>query len=651
MSAISWFSGAEMIALGWTLLHFCWQGVVIAIAFAIVDRLTRRKLAATRYFVALCAFALMPLVVAITFANEMRSAPENPNVLISHSFTNASALKAGLKSGIPAFIVPVSEERKAWITARTEQVLPWVDGMWMLGVLLLAMRSIGGWFHLQSLRKRARWAVPPLVQVGFRRMCNKLLVAGEITLRVSNEVLSPMAMGVWRKTVIIPVSIMMRVPLEELEAIFAHELAHIKRWDYVTNLIQTAVESVLFFHPAVWWISRLLRERREVCCDEIAVRSCADAVLYARALLRLEEQRSADTQLAVALVGSNGSLLRRVSRVLGEGISMESNMTSGVRVIAAGAVMVAMLMGPKVKEAIATPIQSHLTTAIQQSLLKSHPSIANVSTTLKTKYIAQTRESGAKKDEKSEPQATAIVDVAPTSKVAVNIALAPMALPVTTNMQVQATRMAVNISSQLKAAAILADMQAAANAPLPNGTAGGKAYLDGMKDAGYPLSLSNDLDSLVALRSLGVTPEYAKSINSIGLGKASVHELITLKALGVSPEYVSELKQSGLGPKDFQEVVTEKSLGISPAYAAAMKSSGFGDLSVHELVALKAQGMTPEYASWLKKQFPQATMEQLQRAAIFHVNEKFVAEAKSHGFDDKDLDKLLRLKMTGLIDE
>ena len=112
MSAISWFSGAEMIALGWTLLHFCWQGVVIAIAFAIVDRLTRRKLAATRYFLALCAFALMPLVVAITFANEMRSAPENPNVLISHSFTNASALKAGLKSGIPTIYGPSQRGEK-----------------------------------------------------------------------------------------------------------------------------------------------------------------------------------------------------------------------------------------------------------------------------------------------------------------------------------------------------------------------------------------------------------------------------------------------------------------------------------------------------------------------------------------------------------
>jgi len=215
-----------------------------------------------------------------------------------------------------------------------------------------------------------------------------------------------------------------------------------------------------------------------------------------------------------------------------------------------------------------------------------------------------------------------------------------------------------------------------------SGTASSKgiAYLDGMRDAGYPLALNNDLDALVSLKSLGVTPEYAKSMSAAGLGKPTVHELITLKSLGVTPEYVTSLKQSGIAPKNFHEVVTEKSLGITPEYAAEMKQKGFGDLSVHELItikslgitpeyaaemkqkgfgdlsvheliSMKAQGMTPEYAGWLKQQFPQATTEELHRAAIFHLDDKFLADAKAHGFDGKNLDKLLQLKMSGLLDE
>ena len=192
---------------------------------------------------------------------------------------------------------------------------------------------------------------------------------------------------------------------------------------------------------------------------------------------------------------------------------------------------------------------------------------------------------------------------------------------------------------------VQADPHAAAGTNPPKGM----AYLDAMRAAGYPFDLNNDLNTLVALKSLGVTPEYAKSMGAIGLGKPTAHELITLKSLGITPEYVAAMKQSGLGPKDFHEAVTEKSLGITPEYATAMKQKGFGDLDMHQLIALKAQGMTPEYAGWLKQQFPQATVGELKRAAVFHIDEKFMAQAKAHGFDEKNFDKLLRLKMSGLL--
>jgi predicted metal-dependent phosphotriesterase family hydrolase len=124
-----------------------------------------------------------------------------------------------------------------------------------------------------------------------------------------------------------------------------------------------------------------------------------------------------------------------------------------------------------------------------------------------------------------------------------------------------------------------------------------------------------------------------------------------MKSLGVTPEYLASLKQSGLGPKDLHESISMKALGITPEYAAATKQAGFSNLDARELVALKAQGMTPEHAKWLKQQFPQATPEEMQRAAVFHIDDKFIAQAKSHGFDDKDLDKLVRLKISGLLDE
>jgi hypothetical protein len=425
--------------------------------------------------------------------------------------------------------------------------------------------------------------------------------------------------------VILPVSTVLGLPMEELEAVLAHELGHIRRWDYLWNLLQTAIESVLFFHPSVWSLSRAVRERREICCDEIAVQSCAGATVYARALLRLEEQRTMKLRLAMALDGCNGSLLQRVRQVLGEGISMESSMTSGVRVAAAGAVVVALLLGPKITRAVAAP-----------TVGASHPVVARVLAALPyepTSHVVV---------EKPRIE-TPVAALAPNAKLG---AIAPIPAAPVPPVHVEPL-VSPEVKVNVEVSPVQADSRPAGGTDQPKGM----AYLDGMRAARYPFDLNNDLNTLVALKSLGVTPEYAKAMSAIGLGKPTAHELITLKSLGVTPEYVAALKQSGLGPKDFHEVVTEKSLGITPEYATAMKQKGFGDLDLHQLIALKAQGMTPEYAGWLKQQFPQATVDELKRAAIFHIDEKFMAQAKAHGFDEKNFDKLLRLKMTGLLDD
>jgi beta-lactamase regulating signal transducer with metallopeptidase domain len=629
MNSISWLSRGEIMALGWTLLHFCWQGTAVAVAYSVVDRMTSRATSGVRYAVALIALALMPVVVMVTFVEEMRvAAPSHANAQAAEAISGSRAdvHHGPILQEIPLTLALAVERPNSWLVARAERVLPWVDCIWILGMLLLAVRAMGGWWQLEQVRRRARTLVPEELERSFKRICDQVQAGRRVALRVSSEVISPLAMGVWRATVILPVSTVLGLPMEELEAVLAHELGHIRRWDYLWNLLQTAVESVLFFHPSVWSLSRTVRERREICCDEIAVRSCAGATVYARALLRLEEQRTIQLRLAVALDGCNGSLLKRIRQVLGEGMAMESSITSGVRVAAAGAVIVALLLGPKISEAVAVP-----------TVGASHPVVAHVLAALPRQATSRTV---AEKAQIVAP-ATVLVPKTNVSSKLSESATKAMAAPVA-QVRVE-PEMEVNVG----VSPVQADPQAT------GGTASTKGigYLDGMRAAGYPLDLNNDLDALVALKSLAVTPEYAKSMGAVGLGKPTIHELITLKSLGVTPEYLSALKQSGLGPKNFHEAVAEKSLGITPEYATAMKQKGFGDLDLHQLIALKSQGMTPDYAGWLKQQFPQATVEELKRAAIFHLDEKFIAQAKAHGFDEKNIDKLMRLKMSGLLDE
>ena len=719
MSPITWLSREEVVALGWTLLHFCWQGTAVAVAFAAVDRITSRASSRIRYSIALAALLLMPAIVLGTFALEIQAAhAATPTHLPGDANTVFSITPSGIQPLLHELPLASSlEEPTNWLAMRTDRMLPWVDAIWFLGVLFLALRSLGGWWHLGQVRRHARRMIPQEIENAFLQLCNQIEVGRKVVLRASDEVISPMAMGVWRATVILPISAVLSLPRAELEAVIAHELGHIRRWDYLWNLLQTAIESLLFFHPAVWWISRTVRERREICCDEIAVRSCSDAAIYARALLRLEEQRTVKLRLAMALGGCGGSLLGRVRKILGEDMAMEGRMTSGVSVAAIGALALSFLLGPKISEAVATPAGTH---PMLSHVLETLPAAVISQIDTPNKRIAVPAAPAIEMPAIAVPDvpmpdmaAPAIAPAAPSpahhSQHMAEPAIAPSPSPhIHTEF---AFSTAIVMNHVTNSANEIAFWQSSAK-DSAQGTATtkgtGTAYIDGMRDAGYPLDLNNDLNSLVTLKSIGVTPEYAKSMGSAGLGKPSLNELIALKSIGVTPEYVASLKQSGLAPLTFHDAITYKSIGITPEYAAQMKQKGFGDLSahelvtmkslgvtpdyatqmkqsfgnlsthdlvtmkslgvtpeyaaqmkqkgfgnlsVHELISLRAQGMTPEYAGWLKQHFPQATDDELRRAAVFHLDDQFLADAKSHGFNDNNIDKLLKLKMSGLLNE
>ena len=509
ISPITWLSRAEIVALGWTLLHFCWQGTAVAVAFAAADRLTSHATSKVRYSIALAALMIMPAIVLGTFALELHVATP------THSPGDTAVI-----STFPTDIQPLLhelplasslEEPTGWLITRTDRLLPWVDAIWFLGVLFLALRSIGGWWHLGEVRRNAQRMIPQELERAFLRLCEQIEVGRKVVLRASDEVISPMAMGVWRATVILPISAVLSLPKEELEAVIAHELGHIRRWDYLWNLLQTAIESLLFFHPAVWWISRTVRDRREICCDEIAVRSCSDAAIYARALLRLEEQRTVKLRLAMALGGCGGSLLARVRKILGEDMAMEGNMTSGVSVAAIGALVLTLLLGPKISEAVTTPAGSHQ--MLEQVLATSPAAMIFQADGPKAPLIIPDPAAPPA------PLCPKKLKVAPTPMPAELAQIPPIP-------RLRTVRLSVNMANLSGIGPMM--LQAPAAPPSSNTT----SYLQGMREAGYPLDLDNDLNALVALKSVGVTPAYAKSMAAAGLGKPDLHELLALKVHG-----------------------------------------------------------------------------------------------------------------------
>src|SRR5262249_45406039 len=193
--------------------------------------------------------------------------------------------------------------------------LPWMILLWLLGVVFFSLRLMGGWLYTQRLKSHGTRPVEEKWRQTLRRLCVQLRVRRPVRLLESALVKVPMVIGWLRPAILLPASALSGLTPEQLEAIIAHELAHIRRHDYLINLLQAVVETLLFYHPAVLWVSRRMRQEREHCCDDLAVAGCGDALTYARALLEMEKLRAAGPQLAMAANG--GLLMNRIRRLVG----------------------------------------------------------------------------------------------------------------------------------------------------------------------------------------------------------------------------------------------------------------------------------------------------------------------------------------------
>jgi hypothetical protein len=171
-------------------------------------------------------------------------------------------------------------------------------------------------------------------------------------------------------------------------------------------------------------------------------------------------------------------------------------------------------------------------------------------------------------------------------------------------------------------------------------------YIDSMRAAGYDV----DLDKYVSMKIQGITPEYARDMAQVGFGKPTADELIAMKIQGVDPDEVKQMKQAGLEPSGFNDLIQYKIFQVTPEFIAALKSSGLGSVPPKKIVEMRVQGITPEYIQKVKKEFPDATVDDLVQMKIFNIDEDFIASAKRHGFTPITIKKLVNLRISGVLD-
>ncbi|MCC6695412.1 MAG: M48 family metalloprotease [Candidatus Hydrogenedentes bacterium] len=191
--------------------------------------------------------------------------------------------------------------------------LPWLGRLWAVGIVCFALYDLAGLFALRRLRAKSQ-AVGEDIAALARRVQERLGVHARVQVRWLAGISSALVTGFFRTVILLPASMATRMTPDEIEAILAHEFAHIRRWDLWVNAFQRVVEALLFFHPVVWWLSKTIRAERELCCDELALRAYPNRAQYVRALLTLAE--TAQQTQALALSSHGGNLVRRVRSIL-----------------------------------------------------------------------------------------------------------------------------------------------------------------------------------------------------------------------------------------------------------------------------------------------------------------------------------------------
>jgi beta-lactamase regulating signal transducer with metallopeptidase domain len=303
----TWLSAGIVLPLGWTLIHSLWQDFAIALLARFLMALSRRP--STRYLVGVSALVLMVAASVATF-------------LAFHTAPTAVLPARGFAAGFLPSTAPIRQAAVLSVTGShwpAPRIMSLLVTAWLFGVALFSLRLACGFLLLEH---RRRWhSRPPAGH--FLTLCrevqDRLGLARAVGYLECDWLHAPAVVGWLRPIVLLPVTALIGLSEDQLRAVIAHELAHIRRLDCVANFLQALVEALLFYHPAVWWLGRRIRTEREHCCDEIAISLYDNRLEYARALGLMGEWRSAP---ALAMAANRGPLSERILCVLGREVAI-----------------------------------------------------------------------------------------------------------------------------------------------------------------------------------------------------------------------------------------------------------------------------------------------------------------------------------------
>ena len=500
---------------------------------------------------------------------------------------------------------------------------------------MLSIRLLAGWKSAGRLAVLGTSPARPEIAALAERLCRRLAISAPVRILESAALQVPAAIGVLRPVVLLPVSSLTGLPVEQIEALLAHELAHIGRHDYLVNLIQSAAETLLFYHPAVWWVSGRIRIERENCCDDLAVAATGDAMVYARALVDLEERRVFGSSRTLALAADGGQLFGRIARLFPETPSARHPRPLS-RAAGALGLSCVVLVGA----------------AARVSPLDGDPLELPSAARPAARPLPPERPLPARPPTPADPVlAEAISDDPAPRPVVASAAVAPAAV-----------RPAIASSSNAPTAALAAEP--------PDAVVEAERATPGL-----PSALR--AEELASLRSHRVTPDFLRDIAALGYTRATTDDLISLRIHGVSPasiaefqrvfgavtlgrciefgihgvtpDWIREIQASGISRLTPEQAVSLRIHGVTSGDVQAFRQAGYGTLTAEQAVSLRIHGVEPrDAAAWPGPRGTRPSLDELVSARIHGVDARYAQEMRAAAFPDAGIEQLTSFRIHGV---
>jgi beta-lactamase regulating signal transducer with metallopeptidase domain len=554
---------------------------------------------------------------------------------------NAAVPSGVLRASAKVIHPPASGSRDAMLSQELgPDLFPLVVEVWLAGVALFSLRSAGGFFVLARMRQRESLPVASEVQEVCMALQRRLGLNLVIRYAQCQWLHAPAVIGWFRPIVFLPLTALTGLSEAQLQAVIAHELAHIRRLDSLVNAFQVMVETLLFYHPAVWWLNKRIRVERENCCDDVAIALCGNAVDYARALTLMAEWRVAPS---FAMAANRGPLSARIGRLLGI-----RSLRSGLRGVGLTSSVLCLTIALVSGNAIFG--MAHV--AIAQS-------VPATPTPFKPANPAKPP-SPPKPEFKSKSNGLPTPPSAPVTPPSPATVPSVPATPATPGSYVEEMRAAglgsidVDELIALKVQGVTAD------------------YVRGIQQQG----VRPDVDEIIAMKVQGVTPEFIRNVRATGMTvsgdeiiamkvqgvdenylhgmrdmglKLDADELIGMKVQGVTPDYLKSMKAAGI-ELNGDEIVAMRVQGVTPQYVQEIRALGFKP-SADDIIAMRVQSVTPEYIKAMQAAGLKFDIDELVGAKVQGVTPEFIEKVRQHGFKDLTLEKLIQLRHLGVLDK